>query len=669
MSQQPNNWVMDYETLADCFLAVFTHYKTDETHVFTIGRLRNDLPKLLDFYRQNIRNKEWHISFNGLAFDSQITEYIIRNHEKLSKLSGVNVAIKIYQKAQEVIERSNRREFAEWSESRLSIHQIDIFKLNHWDNPAKSSSLKYIQYTTDWHNIQDMPIHHSTSITTVEDLKTVAAYCRNDVASTKYVAMEKCAKLIQIRGSLTKQYKVNLYSASEPRIAKELFLLFLSEKAGIPAKQMRKMRTWRKTIIVKNIILPYITFKTTEFKKMLFRFQHLAINALNTKNAFKYQLQYRGVKTKMGLGGIHGAKKGIYKEGNGMIIMTSDVVSYYPNLAIRNKWAPAHLPKKEFCEQYEWFFDERRKIPKKDPRNYVYKIILNATFGLSIDKHSFLYDVELGMKITINGQLTLMMLYEMLAEGVPGCIPLMQNTDGVEMMIPEQYKDKYLEICKEWEKITQLELEHDQYEKIIIPDVNNYVAVTKRKEVTKEEFEERKQENPHNIFIEEDGKFYYAGTKCKGRFDFHDLALHKNKSYLIIRKALFYYFVHGVEPEVFLQNNRNIFDYCAGVKVKYPWEFHEIYVKDGQFQRTPLQKTIRYYSSKDGNKIMKSNPEDDRTLNIEKAGKQTVFNTYVEKPWEEYKVDDTFYLTKIRKEIVGLIPTYLTKQNSLLFPD
>lgn len=662
---QKKNWVVDYETLSDCFLAVMEEYKTDEVHVFTIGRLRNDLPKLLDFFRQNIRNKEWHITFNGLAFDSQITEYIIQNHVKLSKLGGVAVAEKIYSKAQDCIQRSNAREFQEWSENKLSIKQIDIFKLNHWDNPAKSSSLKYIQYTSDWHNIQDMPIDHTESVTTVEQLKTIAAYCRNDVASTKYIAMDKSLKQIELRGVLTKQYGVNLYSASEPRIAKELFLLFLSQKSNIPAKQMKKLRTFRKSIQVRRILLPYLNFKTPAFKKMLFTFQHLIINAVNTKKAFEYKLKYRGVETKMGLGGIHGAKKGIYEEGNGMIIMTSDVVSYYPNLAIRNKWAPAHLPQKEFSELYEWFFDERRKISKKDIRNYVYKIILNATFGLSIDKHSFLYDVELGMKITINGQLSLMMLYEMIAEEVPGCIPLMQNTDGVEMMIPEKYKDLYLDICKRWEGFTKLELEHDQYQKIIIPDVNNYVAIGKLKEVTIEEFKDLQKENPHNVFIQKDGHFFTAKTKCKGRFDFYELALHKNKSFLIIRKALFYYFVHGIEPEQYLKENRNIFDYCAGVKAKQPWTFIETGIENGNFFEKPLQKTVRYYCSKRGNKIMKINKVDGRKQNVEKAGQQIVFNVYEEKPWEDYGVDDLFYLKKIRKEIQGLIPNIYKKQESL----
>ena len=123
-------------------------------------------------------------------------------------------------------------------------------------------------------------------------------------------------------------------------------------------------------------------------------------------------------------------------------------------------------------------FEERKKYPKSDPKNYVYKIILNSTYGLSNDENSFLYDPEFTMRITINGQLSLSMLYEMICEEIPRAIPLMQNTDGLEMMIPQEYRDKYLEICKEWETITNLQLEHDEYKRMIIGDVNNYIAVT-----------------------------------------------------------------------------------------------------------------------------------------------------------------------------------------------
>ena len=31
-----NHWIMDYETLKNCFVAVFKHYKTDEMKIFSI---------------------------------------------------------------------------------------------------------------------------------------------------------------------------------------------------------------------------------------------------------------------------------------------------------------------------------------------------------------------------------------------------------------------------------------------------------------------------------------------------------------------------------------------------------------------------------------------------------------------------------------------------------
>ena len=41
------HWVMDYETLSDCFVAVFEHYKTNETKTFVVHDLQNDFNKLL----------------------------------------------------------------------------------------------------------------------------------------------------------------------------------------------------------------------------------------------------------------------------------------------------------------------------------------------------------------------------------------------------------------------------------------------------------------------------------------------------------------------------------------------------------------------------------------------------------------------------------------------
>ena len=141
------HWVMDYETLKNCFTGVFEHYKTTETKVFVVHDLRNDLNDFISFLNENINNKEWHISYNGLAFDGQVTHYILDNHKNWLNLDGCEVANIIYKYAQRCIQKSNAKEFSDYPQWKMKISQIDVFKLHHWDNPAKRSSLKSVSYT------------------------------------------------------------------------------------------------------------------------------------------------------------------------------------------------------------------------------------------------------------------------------------------------------------------------------------------------------------------------------------------------------------------------------------------------------------------------------------------------------------------------------------------
>ena len=622
-----NHWIMDYETLSNCFVAVFKHYKTDETHIFSVCLLQNDYVKFTEFLKENVENNEWHISYNGLAFDAQVTHNIIKNHDNLILMEGEEIAEEIYGYAQEAIKRSNNREFQEFPEWHMTVKQIDLYKLNHWDNPAKMSSLKWIEYTMDWNNILDMPIHHETKIATQKQLDIIVDYCINDVAATKEIFI-RSKPLIKLRKNLTDQYDINLYSASEPRISKELFAYYLSKELKIPKYDLKKLRTFRSVIKIDGLILDYIKFETPEFNNLLNKFKTVELNPNQTKGGFKYSVSYRGVKTHFGLGGAHGAAKaGVYESDEDNIIMSSDVTSFYPNLAIMNKISPAHLDKKAFCDLYEWFFIERKKIPKSDPMNYVYKIILNSTYGLSNDKNSFLYDPQFTMFITVNGQLTLMMLYEMIMEAIPEAIPLLQNTDGVETIIPRSKVDLYNEVCKKWEEITNLNLEHDSYKKLILADVNNYIG------------------------IDDNNK-----AKCKGRFEFNNLALHKNKSKLIIPKAIYAYFVDGTLPEDTLKENRNILDYCIGGKSKGNWQQVARSIKDKEGYEENLQKINRYYISNKGVKIIKVNKTDKREIQLE-SGRwmQTIFNDIKEKEWKDYDINQKYYLDAIEKEIDNIM--------------
>jgi hypothetical protein len=645
-------YVMDYETMQNLFVAVFEDINTEQQNIFVIHKLRNDLTKFLEFLDGNIKKDERHVSFNGLAFDAQITEYFLKHADRLLEISADAIAREIYAEAQRIIEQRDEGVFADYNEWNMKIKQLDLFKMNHWDNAAKRSSLKWIQYSMNWHNIQDMPYPHTLEVNSIDIISEVVAYCINDVKSTKAILF-LCRNQVNLRNKLSLEYKISLYSASEPKISKDLFLLFLSKKLKVPKYELKKYKTIRKSIEISKILLDYIQFEKPEFQRLHKKFKTLIIDPKNTKGAFEYQIMYRGVKTDFGFGGVHGSNKsGEYVSGNGMIIITSDVTSYYPNLAIRNKWSPAHIPKDIFCEQYEWFFDERRKIPKKDPKNYVYKIILNSTYGLSNEENSFLYDPEFTMRITMNGQLTLMMLYEMICEAIPEAIPIMQNTDGLETMIPESAYNKYMEVCKKWETITQLELEHDQYSKIFLGDVNNYIALNKEKECSKDELSNILAENPHFPYREQKNKFYYQPVKCKGRFEFHELPLHKNKSYLIIRKAIYNNLVFGTSVEQTINDCKDIFEFCAGVKIKGDWEFYQTCVINGKVSKEKIQNTLRYYVSNKGCKIIKFNYTDAREIQVESGPwLQTVFVKFENKKFEEYDINIKYYITKANQEI------------------
>jgi len=149
------NWGMDYETLCNMTMLYVEHYKDQNINkTFVIHKLRNDHGKLVEFLEQCEIYNQYHISYNGLAFDGQISQYILKNKEHHKFLDGETIARDIYAHAQEVISVQtmgdwfNPNVLPEWN---LSIKQIDVFKLNHFDNPARRSSLKWLQYSMDWH--------------------------------------------------------------------------------------------------------------------------------------------------------------------------------------------------------------------------------------------------------------------------------------------------------------------------------------------------------------------------------------------------------------------------------------------------------------------------------------------------------------------------------------
>lgn len=641
MSTQ-SHWVMDYETMKNLFVAVFVHYKTEEAKVFIIHELIDDRETLIDFLESNKQNRQYHISFNGLNFDSQITEAILRNKKKLLSGTVKSCVDFIYNTAQDTIMISNDGGFSKYPEYKLSIPQIDVFKINHWDNKNKSCSLKWAEFSTDCENVMEMPLHHTTLVDTMEQIDLVANYCYNDVLATKRI-YNLSRPLLEVRLKINEKYGLPCMNYSNTRIGSELLLKLYCDKTGQDIKEVRSRGTRRDTIPIKDIMFPYIDFKSQQLKEFRSMLDTKVI--INTKNDFKYTLKYLNNEFYLGAGGIHQCiAGGVYTAHNDIIIKDLDVASLYPSIACMNGMYPAHLGEEFFQVYKNDIVDVRlREKQKKENKDMAiiegFKEAANATYGNSNSQYSWLYDPQYTMQTTINGQLLLLMLVEDLLT-IPGSTLLQTNTDGATFMLPKQYEPLYFEKCKEWEAITKLTLEFADYSKMIIADVNNYIAV-----------------------------YTNGKTKCKGRFEWEELQnhkythIHKNKSHLIVAKAVYNYFVKGISPEEYLRSNRNILDYCAGVKIKGAWHFVSLCHEDGNVTETKLQKIIRYYISKSGCKILKRHNSDGREIQIE-SGRwmQTEFNQLKVLKWEEYNVDDDYYLDKIYDEITKILPKPSSQQ-------
>jgi len=192
---------------------------------------------------------------------------------------------------------------------------------------------------------------------------------------------------------------------------------------------------------------------------------------------------------------------------------------------------------------------------------------------------------------------------------------------------------------------------------LVLGDVNNYIAVNEYSSVDITTWRKIKESNPHYLYKVKNQDFMFAAVKLKGRFDFHDLALHKNKSKLVIPKAIFHYFVKDMLPEDYLKQNKNILDYCIGNKSKGEWQTFAKSIDKREYKEDKLQKINRYYISNNGVKLVKIHGKDGRQIQLE-AGHwmQTVYNDMKINPkWEDYFININYYMKAIESEIDNIL--------------
>jgi hypothetical protein len=461
-----------------------------------------------------------------------------------------------------------------WDNDRI-VEQVDLFKIHHFDNMARSTSLKVLEFNMRMDSIEDLPFDVGIELTP-QQINTLTEYMWHDIEATK-LFYDQTIPQIKFREELSKRYGKNFINHNDTKIGDEIFIMRLENAdPGCCYQRVNGRRTLvqthRENIKVKDIILPYIHFNTNPFKDVLNWFNNAILTG--TKGAIKdISCTLNGFKFDFGTGGIHGSVESqIVHSDDEWIIEDWDVASYYPNLSIVNKLYPAHLGE-TFCTVYKEIYDERRTHAKGTAENAMLKLALNGVYGKSNSQYSPFYDPQYTMAITINGQLSLCMLAETLMS-LSGLQMIQINTDGLTIRYPRIHKEWVHDVMRKWEQLTKLTLEVAEYSRMFVRDVNNYLA-----EYT-------------------DGKLKRKGAYEYGHARNGDW--HKNHSSPIVAKAAEDTLLNNSDIATTINNHHDVFDFfiCAKVPRNFRLEYGQKCIGN----------IARYYVSTDGDILEKVMP-------------------------------------------------------------
>jgi DNA polymerase len=305
-----------------------------------------------------------------------------------------------------------------------------------------------------------------------------------------------------------------------------------------------------------------------------------------------------GITNKLGVGGIHGAIQYYKGEGNYLHI---DVGSYYPALMINNKWLSRACKNPE---KFNKIRDTRFALKKAgDPRQEIYKIILNSTFGATKAKYNKMFDPKMANNICVNGQLIMIQLIRELEQY---CKLIQSNTDG--LIVEVKNLEGINQVLEDFSKKFNLTFSKTRIKKIIQRDVNNYAV-----------------------------QYANGKIKTKGIFSIKDW---RNNSLNVMGKALQNYFFKGGNVlDTVLSGN--ILDFQIIGKCGRSYKYMET---NGEV----LQRVNRIFATKTGSIVYKVKENGQRDKVASTSERSTVWNV---SNCDNIQLDRQFYYQIIQDEI------------------
>lgn len=568
-----------------------------------------------------LQYKADYFGYNNNKYDRLMLSVLLMYYNQFDKPSKLIEFL--YDTSQRIIRNSDNDVL--WQDNftnmlmknRLNFRDLDLFQIFRLDYFHKS--LKQTSINIKWYNlleyhmppISELDVDYYYRLTenrglSIEQLnrlyrnsferylhpawkKEMEEYNDNDIfICCELVRMNQ--EEIRLRYMISKEYEINVLSASRSTIADKVIVKLYSKFTGLHPKRFIDTKTIRRKIEVSEILSDKIQFLSPQLNDLLQSLRSLVLRG--EKGEFEHTFTYAGTSYTLATGGLHSNEiPAIYVADDKQTIVDRDVTSYYPNLIRSLKVCQKHLNPKAWFRIADTIVDERtehKHLAKDKSLSLIQqikhftaaaclKIVANAgIFGKMGSEKSFLCDKKAMYKVTINGQLFLLMLIERLEDA--GIHVISANTDGIVTIVPKGLEETADNICHWWEKHLGLELEFTSYSKYITEGVNSYLTV------------------------KTDGKKKFKG-RMNPKMYLEDLSKGYNSP--IVAKAVTEYFINGTPVMETLRNSKSILDFCRTQNVNRKYYIEYTHVVDHKMVVEEVQRNTRFYVSLTGGSLMK----------------------------------------------------------------
>jgi hypothetical protein len=547
--------VFDIEVLKNVFTCTCKNTDTKQITVFEISPRRVDIQGLVTFFYEDY----YFVGYNNIHYDNPILNYIIMLYNKhyFNSYSTRELTESVFRMSQLVIDKNS--DFDLWKEYKYARNFLSIDLLTMLYSKALRVSLKEMQVTMQYKNVEEFVVDWHQDLPE-KDIDRLISYNINDVESTEEL-LYRCKDLLELRIETEKDFGLPCLSLDRVNLGDRLLQLKVMEKTGLNKKQLENMKSPANYVDLEKVIFPWIKFESPILQKKLtdMKNQH---NVSPGRKGYINTFMFGEMKVTIGVGGIHGDNGTcIIKPNEDELLLDSDVNSLYPSLMRMYHLYPPKL-KNVLGQIFPQIIDDRLEFKRtgQKNKNETYKYMLNGVSGKMQDETSWLFSPFTVMQVRINGQLLLLMLAERLLK--LGCKLYQINTDGILYKLKKSKYEELQQVLKEWEKLTMLTLETEEFTQFYQLAINDYFGV-----------------EPNNKI------------KKKGFF-LTDIELGKGLTPKIIPEAIINYFVHNIPVEDTIKSCKDICKFLQAEKTGKQWtvEYNE------QIQ----QRINRFYVSNSG---------------------------------------------------------------------